>query len=148
MSIIGNPPGLLGHGQPGLHTTPDRTAHLEMQLQRRSGQANRFDSGRAIEPERPRAAFYALGRFRVHFNRAGAAPLVWCVASIDGQWEIAVREVTINGHARTVYAPKSTSDDEDGKPSAWISVDGRLDVLVDGRALISALDGADQQSPG
>jgi hypothetical protein len=66
------------------------------------------------------------GKFRIHFNRHGAAPLVWCVAT-DG-WELAVSEVRWSTPARTVYRAKSTPDDEDGKPSAWLETSGTLRV--------------------
>ena len=68
----------------------------------------------------------ATGRFRLHFNRHGAAPLVWCVAT-DG-WELAVSSVVVMAPLRTVYRPKETPDDDDGKPSAWLEVDGVLTV--------------------
>ncbi len=77
------------------------------------------------------------GTFRVYFNRHQAAPLVWCVTLQGAKpddlplLEIAVTEVVIASSthiARTVYAPKSTPDDEDGKPSAWIQVWGVLRI--------------------
>ena len=76
------------------------------------------------------------GTWLVYFNRAQAAPLVWCCALVNhtggdspNPWiEIAVADVLINAPCRTVYAPKSTPDDEDGKPSAWIEVDGVLTI--------------------
>lgn len=67
------------------------------------------------------------GTFRVHFNRHGAAPLVWSVAT--DQWELAVASVAIAGaEVRTAYKPKATPDDEDGKASAWLEVTGVLTV--------------------
>lgn len=66
------------------------------------------------------------GRMKVHFNRHGAAPLVWCVAA-EG-WEMAVSHVVVNAPMRTVYEPKETPDDEDGRPSAWLEVCGTLHV--------------------
>lgn len=67
------------------------------------------------------------GTFRVHFNRHGAAPLVWSVAT--DSWELAIAELVIDGaEVRTVYRPKPTPDDEDGKPSAWLEVTGVLAV--------------------
>lgn len=66
------------------------------------------------------------GRMRLHFNRHGAAPLVWCVATDD--WEMAVSHILVTAPMRTVYAPKPVADDEDGKPSAWLEVCGTLHV--------------------
>jgi hypothetical protein len=66
------------------------------------------------------------GPMRLHFNRHGAAPLVWSVATDD--WEIAVSTVIVHASMRTVYMPKATPDDEDGKASAWLEVVGRLRV--------------------
>lgn len=66
------------------------------------------------------------GRMRVFFNRHGAAPLVWCIAT-EG-WELAVSAVAINTATRTVYMPKSVPDDEDGKASAWLETYGTLRV--------------------
>jgi hypothetical protein len=75
------------------------------------------------------------GTFRVHFNRHGAAPLVWCVAT--DEWELAIASIAIDGaEIRTVYQPKTTPDDEDGKPSAWLEVTGVLTV-VGGEARIT-----------
>lgn len=80
------------------------------------------------------AALTFAGRFRVHFNHHGAAPLVWCVAT--DSWELAVREVAIDAPVATIYKPKATPDHEDGRPSAWLEVDGTL-VVVDGVARIT-----------
>lgn len=81
----------------------------------------------------------AVGRFRVYFNRHGAAPLTWCVAPDDGGgWEMSVRSVEIVAPARTVYQPKIAPDEDDGRPSAWIAVDGRLTVAASGHATIEA----------
>jgi hypothetical protein len=67
------------------------------------------------------------GTFRLHFNRYGAAPLVWCVATDD--WELAVARIVLTGvEMRSVYRPKATADDDDGKPSAWFEVDGTVRV--------------------
>lgn len=74
------------------------------------------------------------GPMRVHFNRHGAAPLVWCVATDD--WELAVASVAIDVPVESVYQPKTTADDEDGKPSAWLAVTGTL-VVVGNTARIS-----------
>lgn len=67
------------------------------------------------------------GTFRLHFNRHAAAPLVWSVAT-DG-WELNVSEVRCLAPVLTVYRPKATADDEDGKPSAWMVVSGVLTVV-------------------
>lgn len=75
-----------------------------------------------------------VGTFRLHFNRHGAAPLVWCVAT--DEWELAVKSFAVDGpELHTVYRPKATADDEDGKPSAWLEVTGEL-VVLDGQATI------------
>lgn len=67
------------------------------------------------------------GRMRIHFNRHGAAPLVWCVAT--DAWELAVSEVRVQcSGLRSVYRPKATADDDDGKPSAWFEIEGQLQV--------------------
>lgn len=77
-----------------------------------------------------RQHFSVAGRFRVYFNRHQAAPLVWCV-SLGDVLELAVACVEITAPVRTVYGPKATPDDEDGKPSAWLEVDGTLTVDPD-----------------
>lgn len=66
------------------------------------------------------------GRFRLHFNKHGAAPLVWCVAT--DAWEPAVSSFVCTAPLRSVYRPKATADDDDGKPSAWLECDGVLTV--------------------
>ena len=76
------------------------------------------------------------GDWRVYFNRHGAAPLMWCVSPLDGAWEIAVQRVMICAASKTDYEPKPTADEDDGKPSAWISVTGWLDICETGYALI------------
>jgi hypothetical protein len=68
----------------------------------------------------------ATGTFRIYFNRHGAAPLVWCVATDD--WELAVAAVEITAAVRTVYEKKLIPDEEDGRPSAWLEVKGELIV--------------------
>jgi hypothetical protein len=70
----------------------------------------------------------AFGIFRVYFNRHQAAPLVWCVAADHGGWEIAVQHVVFRAPARTAYTPKPEKDEDDGKPSAFVEVYGRLEV--------------------
>lgn len=81
----------------------------------------------------------ASGRFRLHFNRHGAAPFVWSVVPLnaDGspRMEIAVSEFHV-GALRSVFQPKATSDDEDGKASAWLEVDGTLSIDEQGVARI------------
>lgn len=74
------------------------------------------------------------GRFRLHYNRASAAPLVWCVATDD--FELAVKSITCTVPMRSVFHVKATPDDEDGKPSAWFEVEGEL-VVKDGNATIA-----------
>lgn len=66
------------------------------------------------------------GKFRVHFNRHGAAPLVWCVST--DHWELAVASVTLKAPVQSCYRAKATADDDDGKPSAWFEVSGTLVV--------------------
>lgn len=88
-------------------------------------------------------AWSVTGRFRLSFNRAGAAPLVWSVALLDDLdgpvWDLAVRNLGITGcQVVTVYAPKPTPDDEDGHPSAYLVTRGRLTVDETGVALIEA----------
>ncbi len=69
------------------------------------------------------------GRFRISFNRAGAAPLVWSIAPVTGEWDIAVAHVTSRAEIQSRFSPKSTPDDEDGMPSAWFEVQGRLEIV-------------------
>lgn len=89
----------------------------------------------------------ATGTFRLSFNRAGAAPRVWSVALVEGDdvlWELAVPAFGCDGvQLHTVYRPKATPDDEDGKPSAWLECAGELEVLADGSAVIRATDDDD-----
>lgn len=76
-----------------------------------------------------------IGRFRLYFNRHGAAPLLWCVSPVDAAWEIAVASVTIHTRCWTVYRPKETADEDDGRPSAWIECEGQL-LIQSSRATI------------
>lgn len=70
-----------------------------------------------------------IGRFKLYFNRHGAAPLVWCVAPDDGTWELSIAGFHVaDTSLATVYAPKATPDDEDGKPSAYLVVEGEMTV--------------------
>lgn len=84
----------------------------------------------------PGQAFAATGRWRVYFNRHGAADRPWCIAPDAGGWEVAVESVGISAVAETVYHPKVVPDDEDGHPSAWIAIDGYLTVHDSGHASI------------
>lgn len=74
------------------------------------------------------------GTFRIHFNRHGAAPLVWCVAT--DTFELAVADLLVTASLRAVYRPKATPDDEDGRPSAWLEVTGTLTLTASGEARI------------
>lgn len=56
---------------------------------------------------------------RLHFNKHGAAPRVWTVAC--GEFEIECKGFMSYIPLETVYRPKETPDDEDGKPSAWLA---------------------------
>lgn len=68
-------------------------------------------------------------KLRLHFNRHGAAPLVWCLSTDN--FEIAIKGFRVyNVVIKTVYRPKATPDDEDGKPSAWMAPAHNLKVLV------------------
>lgn len=90
----------------------------------------------------------AIGRWRVYFNRHGAAPLVWCVAAVRREegvdvvaWELAVPDVQFElASLRTVYKPKIAPDDEDGRPSAWLEVEGVLTLSDGGAARITQTD--------
>lgn len=82
------------------------------------------------------------GALRVYFNRLSAEPMMWCVSpdsTDDGTWEIAVRAVRLGPGliADTVWRPKATPDDEDGRPSAWLAVTGTLAIHADGTATIT-----------
>ncbi len=74
-----------------------------------------------------------VGTMRLHFNRHGAAPLVWSVDAIgeDGAvlWELAVAGISCMVPVGSRYVPKATPDDEDGKPSAWFEVQGTLTIV-------------------
>jgi hypothetical protein len=80
-----------------------------------------------------------VGRFRLHFNRHGAAPLVWIVAALPPRvpvgtehpeplWELALESVFVAAPIATVYRAKVTPDDDDGRPSARLEVTGVLTV--------------------
>lgn len=83
------------------------------------------------------------GRFRLSFNRAGAAPLVWSVSPLDDEgrpiFELAVRCIGLNGvYVVTEYVPKPTPDAEDGQPSAYLLTRGTLTVDESGVVLIKS----------
>lgn len=125
-SIVGDL--VLGSDASPLRFSDDPTLDLE----RRRALADKLAPGTTAAPS---GQMSARGTFRVHFNRHGAAPLVWCVATDD--WEIAVASVSLVGaNVRSVYRAKSTPDDEDGKPSAWLEVTG-LVTIVGSEARIS-----------
>ncbi len=75
-------------------------------------------------------------KVRLYFNRHGAAPLVWCIAADN--YEIAVTGFGGRVAIESVYRPKATPDDEDGKPSAWLETmrEVRVSVDKDGFALL------------
>lgn len=81
-----------------------------------------------------------VGELRIYFNRLSAEPMMWCVSPEDGQWEIAVRTVDIDPGVggSTVWRPKVTPDDEDGRPSAWFATSGRLRIFANGTASVGA----------
>lgn len=77
------------------------------------------------------------GLFRLSYNRAGAAPLIWSIAPLDKDGvpivDIAVAGFSIDGaRVASVYQPKATPDDEDGKPSAYLVVEGTLTIDASG----------------
>lgn len=76
------------------------------------------------------------GTWCIYFNRHGAEPLMWCISPEAGDWEIAVRDVEITGFVMTVYRKKPTADEDDGKPSAWITASGMPTIGLDGEARI------------
>lgn len=90
--------------------------------------------------ERPDAPSWPViairGTWRIYFHRLNPDGLPWCVALEGGGWEMTVRDVQITTASRTVYRPKATPDDEDGRPSAWIEAAGLLTVGPDGNARI------------
>lgn len=81
----------------------------------------------------PGLSLAITGTFRLRFNRHGAAPLVWSVRT--DEWEINVAELDWHTPTRSVYRPKETPYDEDGKPSAWLETTGTLQI-VGSRAVI------------
>jgi hypothetical protein len=81
----------------------------------------------------------AEGKFRLYFNRHGAAPLVWCVSCPDGAWVIAVKGYCISSELWSAYTLKHTPGDEGGKPSAWLETIGQLEIR-DGIACINKIE--------
>jgi hypothetical protein len=75
-------------------------------------------------------AMLGVGAWRLYFNRHGAVGLPWCVAPDSGGWELAVSGIDVQVPSETVFAPKATPDDEDGRPSAWIACAGRLTITA------------------
>lgn len=96
-----------------------------------------------MRKESAKTALSGVGRFRVYYNREGAYPQVWCVSPTEGtcysgvRWEIAVCQVTLFVPASAVFVPKDTDDRDDGKPSAWFEVFGRLSIDDDGNATVT-----------
>ncbi len=88
--------------------------------------------------ERLQRSFSMLGKWRVYFNRHGAEPLMWCISPEDGSWEIAVRDVQLATIAESVYRKKPVADEDDGRPSAWFSIEGQLTINPAGFATIGA----------
>ncbi len=80
--------------------------------------------------------FELTGDFRVYFNRHGAEPRMWCLASEDALWELAVVSVEMMNPCVTVFVKKETNDEDDEKPSAWISVHGTAFVYPSGQVVI------------
>ena len=103
---------------------------IHAHLDRREAELDKFGYGGDPSKPRPQTAMTSTGKWRVYFNRHGAAPLMWCVSPDDGSWEIAVRSVQIATIAETIYKAKATPDEDDGKPSAWIAVEGQLTVFA------------------
>ena len=80
--------------------------------------------------------FTLTGDFRVYFNRHGAEPRMWCIALEGCNWELAATGVEMMAPSGTVFQKKDTPDDEDGRPSAWISVHGTAHVYPTGHVVI------------
>jgi hypothetical protein len=77
----------------------------------------------------------ATGAFRVYFNRAAEYPRVWCVA--QGEWELCVTDIVLDNVTVVSNSEKRPPDpDRLGKPSAWFTVAGNLEVLEGGVAVI------------
>ena len=107
--------------------------------QRRDEDAAMF---RVAEPTPPPVMQFT-GALRVYFNRLGAAPMMWCISpeplGDNARWELAVRTVRLCAGvvAETIYQPKATPGDEDGRPSGWIATDGHLRIYADGTATVT-----------
>lgn len=93
------------------------------------------------KPVEPTPVMQYVGLLRVYFNRLSAEPMMWCVSPEDGLWELAVSTVQLGPTvvAETVWRPKATPDDEDGRPSAWLATAGTLRVFDDGTATITGV---------
>jgi len=102
--------------------------------------SSEIDTRPIRKPAPPVPVMEYSGEVRIYFNRPSADPMVWCVSPATGAWEIAVQSVTITGGAAasTVYHPKETPDDEDGRPSAWLATTGHLRIFADGTATVTA----------
>lgn len=128
MTIIANHPGLLG------------SASLPARLLQAQGVD--YANLKKTDAPTPRVehvgSIRVVGRWRVYIHRANPDGLPWCVAPDVGGWELAVRSVSIVTPSSTVYTPKTTPDDEDGRPSAWIQASGVLVVDESGCARIEA----------
>lgn len=85
-----------------------------------------------MTPEAVLDGVIEASELRLHFNKHGAAPVVWCVSTLH--FEIAVKGFRTWVPLETVYSPKDTPDDEDGKPSAW------LRPLQSGKVRVRLLD--------
>lgn len=92
--------------------------------------------------------FTAQGTWRVYFNRHKTIGVPWCIAPDAGGWEIAVASFSIDAYSEGVYRPKPTPDEDDGRPSAWISATGQLTVLASGHATIGKADERDHRAQG
>lgn len=79
-----------------------------------------------------------IGMFRIYFNRHGDAPRVWCVQQANGHLEILCKHVVVDGALMaTVYKPKEVADEDDGIPSAYFQVYGRLEIEATGSVVIT-----------
>lgn len=110
----------------------ERAAYAEQSFRRLFG-----DIIDARPPAASAGSSFALaGAFRVYWNRHNADGLKWCVAPEAGGWELACRDVVILTPCRSMSQTKATPDDEDGRPSGWFAVVGRLEMGADGVARI------------
>lgn len=74
------------------------------------------------------------GVWHIYFSQIRPGRFAWCVSPDDYAREIAVRDVRITAPATTTHRTKA--DDDDGRPSAWIRVEGLLTVGADGAVTI------------